>query len=520
MVIKILRASHSFDGVDYNDKKTLKNKARLLALENFPFQDMDASDVRNYLQAVSELNPRVKRKQFHATVSSKGTKHTFEELSEIGRALMEYMGYGSNPYVIYAHTDTPNRHVHIVSSRVNLKGEKISDSFEKIRVQNFIKNHLKIDYASDLQTRISETKEYSIATRAQFGMLLERYGYMTRQKNGMLEIIKSGTVQDKIALTEIDRLIASRKLAPEIKKKNKAYLYKYAKGSTRENLSSDMRRMFGWEIIYHYPKKQKDTTYTPRERPEPYGYSVIDHHNKTVFKGSELVSLSKLKMLFAQPIDKEQLASLIHDLRKIKNVGYRQILDALKPYGLTVDRSGNVLYAKNKKVLGQIDEGFLFAAKYNQRLRDVNKAIYSRNVSPTTLSRAFRVEPSEIQFMGTQVDSSLRSAYRQQILESMALNPFDPALSEHLRLWQQGNQTILIDYSAGVFLSVENDLDIQMPLSYKNSVKKQTDYSSDQHFPYPGMGLNQIASLIPWLDESADDDALRRKRKRRQQRKL
>ena len=43
---------------------------------------------------------------------------------------MRKMGYGSQPYIVFLHEDIERRHIHIVSTCVNERGEKIDDSYE------------------------------------------------------------------------------------------------------------------------------------------------------------------------------------------------------------------------------------------------------------------------------------------------------------------------------------------------------------------------------------------------------
>lgn len=46
---------------------------------------------------------------------------------------MEALGYGNQPYIVFKHNDITREHIHIVSLRVDSKGRKISDKFEKRR---------------------------------------------------------------------------------------------------------------------------------------------------------------------------------------------------------------------------------------------------------------------------------------------------------------------------------------------------------------------------------------------------
>jgi hypothetical protein len=55
------------------------------------------------------------------------------------------MGYGDNPFLIYHHSDTDNNHVHMVSTRVDKNGDKVDDTYEKIRSQKTLQTILQQD---------------------------------------------------------------------------------------------------------------------------------------------------------------------------------------------------------------------------------------------------------------------------------------------------------------------------------------------------------------------------------------
>ena len=56
-----------------------------------------------------------------------------ETLTQIAKEYMEALGYGKQPYIVFKHNDIAREHIHIVSLRVDSRGQKINDRFEKRR---------------------------------------------------------------------------------------------------------------------------------------------------------------------------------------------------------------------------------------------------------------------------------------------------------------------------------------------------------------------------------------------------
>ena len=56
-----------------------------------------------------------------------------ETLTQIAKEYMETLGYGKQPYIVFKHNDIVREHIHLVSLRVDSRGQKINDKFEKRR---------------------------------------------------------------------------------------------------------------------------------------------------------------------------------------------------------------------------------------------------------------------------------------------------------------------------------------------------------------------------------------------------
>ncbi len=135
MIAKILpRRGSDFNGVvNYSERKTDKGSGELIYSQGFISEDRKS--VIDMLAYVSRQNLNVKNPIFHASISFPASENPEKEmLIKIANDYMTGMGYGTQPFIVYQHNDTGHRHVHIVSSRVDLEtGNKISDTFEKVR---------------------------------------------------------------------------------------------------------------------------------------------------------------------------------------------------------------------------------------------------------------------------------------------------------------------------------------------------------------------------------------------------
>ncbi|RDV11881.1 hypothetical protein DXT99_23540 [Pontibacter diazotrophicus] len=292
MIVKILSSSATFSGVHYNENKIAKGTAQLLASENFGMLHTGASgiadmDYKGYLLSWSRSDDNrqtVKQPQFHAVISCEGREKSAEELQHIAVEYLKKMGYGSNPYLIYFHSDTDNNHVHIVSSRVNEEGKKIDDSFERTRSQKAIKEILLQDIGEEVKAHVRKALGYNFSTSAQFKLLLESGGVKVGERDNVYDFIKYGS-----RVSEMDKAVLSAKLEaytqPEERiRQLRALITKYKPGLDEKELRALLQTKFGVELVFHQAKG----------RDTPYGYSIIDHAKKQVLKGSQVMKLSEL----------------------------------------------------------------------------------------------------------------------------------------------------------------------------------------------------------------------------------
>ena len=327
MIITILPNSMDFHAVAYNEKKVEQGMAELIEVRNFPslsVKDYSADNFREYLELYSNRNDHIKTAQFHVAISCKGQEHTHAQLLEIAHLYLKEMGYDNEgqPLLVYAHHDTPNNHIHIVTSRVSPDGRKINDSMEKKRSREIterimVEYGVKIGNGGDTNPSVGESRKeaeklveaalsYRYTSKAQFCATLESLGYECKDDDAkpLIHLYKGGEEQATIDVQQIMQH-AQRKVELEQKRLRqlRAILQKYRNlSANKEELAAAMKRRFGISLVF---LGRKDI---------PYGYFLVDHKNKAVFKGGEFLSIKELLQFEDAPTRFARIEATIDEL--------------------------------------------------------------------------------------------------------------------------------------------------------------------------------------------------------------
>lgn len=296
MIITILPSSSNFHAVAYNENKVEKGMAGLIEIKNFDGIDVEAgynaSDLQTYLLDYSRRNENVVNAQFHVSLSCKGNEYTHQQLLDIAHMYLKEMGYADEgqPLLVYAHHDTDNNHIHIITSRVAPDGHKIDHNFEKRRSLQVTKKIMEQYTGQKQEPTLNEVAAaalgYKYTTKAQFCAILESQGYECKDDDDkpMLHIYKGSEEQGTIPVQFIMQH-ALKGNSPEQKRRRqlRAILKKYRDlSANKKELAAAMKKKFGISLVFI---GKKDS---------PYGYFLVDHKNKTVFKGSEFLSIKEL----------------------------------------------------------------------------------------------------------------------------------------------------------------------------------------------------------------------------------
>ncbi|GAA4339758.1 hypothetical protein GCM10023149_50690 [Mucilaginibacter gynuensis] len=314
MIVKILaKPSRAFAGVSYNTTKIDRNKGELMKFANFgalqALHKPKPQDIVNYLKMVASQNKRVSNTQLHAAISARGRQYDKHQLTAIAEAWLKEMGYGSQPYLVVFHKDTENNHVHLVSSRIDRQGRQINRDFEHVRSLRALDKVL--GYTTALQYRFS--------TIAQFYLVIESLGYPGKDypdQDKLMEKI-AGRKPDTGRIAELKTLFLLHKSHPDFK----------------EKMRSDHRI----DIIVHAAEGRK-----------PYGYSVVDHDTRQVFKGSEILSIKYLLENSVVPVEntvpvKTMAAGLIAAEKETDHADY------IGPVWIADDVDDESVYGRNRQ---------------------------------------------------------------------------------------------------------------------------------------------------------------------------
>ena len=137
MIAKISSTENLGGALGYNFKKVEKGEASiLLAAELYQNNDGNYTmeDVLADMEALIPEKCRTKKTVFHCSLNPHPDEKLSDEiLTQIAKEYMEALGYGKQPYIVFKHNDIAREHIHIVSLRVDSRGQKINDKFEKRR---------------------------------------------------------------------------------------------------------------------------------------------------------------------------------------------------------------------------------------------------------------------------------------------------------------------------------------------------------------------------------------------------
>jgi hypothetical protein len=395
MIATILKSSSTFSAVDYNERKVSKGTAELLEIKNFDLLEktgnITPTTLRDYLVRYSSQNENIKNTQFHLAISCKKDEYSYDELIKIAHQYLSEMGYGDprQPLLIYGHHDTANNHIHIVTSRVNPQGRKIEHDNERRRSQAVINKIMGVKPKQEAKSIIQQSLAYSFETLGQYQAILESSGYESYIENDKVNVKKGGIVLDRIPVKEVERNLRkkTKEETDKRRKQLKAILLKYRQlASNKEELASVLKKKFGVSLIF------------VGKKDHPYGYMVVDHKEKAVYKGSDILQIIELlnsqrKQRTSKEGQKEAISALIQHL--LKEGGKQTIGDInqvlWRKFGVNIYQDGFVRDKHHKPII-QVDPQAFEVLRGNFKIQWLQKFNPSTEEERAILCRFGRIE--------------------------------------------------------------------------------------------------------------------------------
>lgn len=515
MIVKVFKAAKSFAGVNYNERKNENGKSELLVAENFSILKDHPTrlDYISYMNLVCNTNPAVKNVQFHATISCKGKEYSVEQLKDVAIMYVEKMGYSKNPYLIYFHSDTDNNHVHIVSTRVNKEGVRMNDKMEGVRSRKILDEIMHLNLSEKASNDIMRSMDYNFSTQAQFKLLLESSGWKLREKDDNIRLFSSCQEYGSISLQNVTEHTKNYKPDEKRIKQLAAIFHKYSQAMDCDTLTSYIKLGFGIDLKFHIAKGHSF----------PYGYTVIDHSTKSVFKGSEIYPLNSL---LKNPIREKKIQvipSILESLCKAEPYITTNLLKH-KLGKLGYSLKDNQIYLKGDKLSSYSMSSSLYEAlQYNDRLYAANKYSVSSESCITFMSELHNVNEAHIHANITSDISVYKDAFLSYMKNSSdARTAFHDSgiyfyrKSDSIYILDSKNKTIIDMHDIGIGI---NDLSVtNKPIIIKHSDNVQNEKSAEnKQTGRENNVASAIFSILEHNDQYIQEDSNRRRRKRGQQ---
>jgi hypothetical protein len=321
MIAKIISNSNDssgFPSIKYSLKKEDLSRGELLEIRNFPTsynKSCKDYELRNYLELTTKglrhnSKKQIKNPEFHAVISGKGNVNK-EELNNVSVKWLEKMGYSKQPSIIVFHNDSNNNHVHIITSRVDIEtGKKINNDNERYKSLDALESILGKEIRRDKKKK--NILSYDFETKGQLISTLDQYKIPYNED-------EKGNISVKYSKDQFDfnkeyfQTNSKKKIDFARKKQLRAIFYKYKEQSNLKAFKiqesrratydsqfiSGINKKFGLELVFH-SKDDKD----------PFGYSIIDHKENKVYKGSDIMKMKEIVNFSSNKITRKEFEKL------------------------------------------------------------------------------------------------------------------------------------------------------------------------------------------------------------------
>lgn len=403
MIATILPSSPTFHAVEYNERKVAKGVAELLEMSNFghvgQIDGYTPDELRRYLMDWSSMNGRIRKPQFHLSISCRGKEYTHRQLLGIAHEYLRQMGYGQEgqPVLIYAHHDTENNHIHVITSRVDPQGRKIDHNHERVRSRETIERIVGEDAGLRADLYIKEALQYRFSSQTQFKAIMESSGYECYEENGEMRFKRGGKT---VAGIPVDQIMARTRQADGKEKRSRlrvrALLRKFhGYVGDRAELVDLMKRKFGVDLVFFGSKDN------------PYGYMAVDHKAQAVYQGNTLMPVKELCRF---PTAEERFAMTEQFIDALLEENPRLTAKEVnrhiwRQFGTHISKGDLVLYNKKKVML---NDHIAKALNLNRRIQKCKAFGAANEEEQAVICSVFKI--SDVSVMPPEPERSMEES--------------------------------------------------------------------------------------------------------------
>lgn len=311
--------------VSYNEKKAREGEENAKVI-GFSKGISSVEEFNRRIEMLSRGNIRTRNEAFHAHINpGPGESLSDEKIMEMATELMNRLGYGNQPFLVYRHDDTGRTHYHIVSSRIGPDGKRINSDYEWRRCNQYVRdmaakygytvggrkmnektgnreyvrfNRHEKDIKGQIENLLWLSLKYSCSTMDEYRAVLRSMGLMMYETSEKTFIVK-GTHRGKPCTAAFSSGGISmddlKKLFKESQKKDK----RDKKEERLKNIiSSGLDHSFSYKHFRNILRKQGIDVYMARDSSGRYSSVIyIDHITKCCYSGERLGNEYSANML-------------------------------------------------------------------------------------------------------------------------------------------------------------------------------------------------------------------------------
>ncbi len=391
MVAKIKSGRSLIGALNYNEIKVRNGKAELISANGYfkDYEDLSFNDKLLRLTDLAQRNDRTKVNAVHISLNFAINENLEAPLlNQIIDDYMQQIGFSTQPYLTYQHSDAGHPHVHIVTTNIQPSGERIS------------LNLLGKTKSSEARKAI-ETKYGLVKAGGETGQ--------EQKQNGNLSKVIYGRTESKRAITNVVNEVVRSYKFTSVSELN-AVLNQFNIAADRGAKDSRMYEKNG--LVYWITDDKGNKLGVPIKASSIYGKPTLNN----------LEGRFRLNDLLRKPI-KEQIKNTIDDIlstpvsksefqKQLYDAGIHSVLrhsNEGRLYGVTfVDHRSKTVF--NGSDLGKEYSANMLAVRFTKET-SIDNSKWNKNSAPNGKSSE---QPSVNPYTSDNNNSLIAALFKEE----------------------------------------------------------------------------------------------------------